>query len=45
MNKRIQVRLDKETEENIVFLTEKLKINKSALIRMAINNLVTKFKK
>jgi len=45
MNKRIQIRIDKETEENLNKLVEKYKISKSSVIRMLINDFVEKNKK
>lgn len=45
MNKRIQIRIDKETEEKLNKLVEKYKISKSSVIRMLINDFVEKNKK
>lgn len=45
MNKRIQIRVDKETEEKLNKLVEKYKISKSSVIRMLINDFVEKNKK
>ena len=45
MNKRIQIRIDKETEEKLNKLVEKYKISKSSVIRMLINDFVEKIKK